>query len=91
MNSTPASTPFTPKHITPYRRIGYRLAEAVSQPITGRLGEKPDPDHRWLYLFDTAGLRVLCNQHDHRWLRLYDFTTTDLADLDPAQLTALDA
>jgi hypothetical protein len=84
-------TPFTPQHITPYRGIGYRLAESAPQPITGRLTEKPDPDHRWLYLFDAAGLHVFCNQHDHRWGRLYDFTTADLADLDPAQLTALEA
>lgn len=83
--------PFTPQHITPYRGIGYVLAESASHPITGRLTERPDPAYRWLYLFDTAGLRVLCNRHDHEWERLYHFTTADLADLDPVQLTALEA
>ncbi|MFC6094373.1 hypothetical protein [Saccharothrix lopnurensis] len=80
-------TPFTPKHITPHRGIGYHLAESARQPITGRLTEKPDPAYRWLYLFDTTGLHVLCNRHDRRWMRLYDFTT---AGLDPGQLTALE-
>lgn len=84
-------TPFTPQNIRPHPGIGYRLVESAARPVTGHLADRPDPAVRWLYLFDAAGLRVFCNQHDRQWVRLYDFTTAGLADLDPAQLTAMEA
>lgn len=82
-------TPGTPENIRPHRGIGYHLAESAPEPITGRLSDRPDPSHRWLYVFDAESLRVFHNQDDQRWVPMYDVATADLATLDLSGLGAL--
>lgn len=83
-------TPGTPENIRPHRGIGYHLADSAPQPLTGRLSDRPDPTYHWLYAFDGDALRVFHSQDDRRWLLLFDFTTAELATLDPAALDVAD-
>ncbi|GAA1309063.1 hypothetical protein [Saccharothrix xinjiangensis] len=68
----------TAEDVEPHRGVGYHLAESALHPVTGRLSDRPDPRHRWLYLFNAGMLRVYRNQDDHRWAPTYAVATADL-------------
>lgn len=79
----------TPSHIEPCDGVGfcYTDVDPDEEPLDGDLGEEPDLDYVWLYLFTGDRLRVFANQHGSCWAPFDDFPVSELATVTPDEIT----